>query len=172
MNGNNQGATRTTRVDVGVVDVVVIAPAPQGGRDRWRILTMRRAAGVRCTGAWEVVHGRIEPHERPADAARREVREETGLEVDRLYSITVNPFYLHQTDTVQMAVVFAAVVTPDAPVQLSSEHDAARWRSPQAAIRSLAWPREHDAVRYSVALLRTGDGGPVDDVLRVPDAFA
>ncbi len=161
--------TRTTRMDVGVVDVVVLAPAPRAGRDHWRVLTMRRAAGVRCTGAWEVIHGRIEPDERPADAARREVREETGLEVLKLYSITVNPFYLHQTDTIQMAIVFAAVVAPAANVQLGVEHDAAIWRSPQAAVRSVAWPREQEAVRHSIALLRAGDAGPVNDVLRVPN---
>ena len=129
---------------------------------------MRRAAGVRCTGAWEVVHGRIEPGERPADAARREVREETGLDLLRLYSITVNPFYLHQNDSVQMAIVFAAVVGATPKVTMSAEHDALMWRTPAMAIETLAWPREQDAVRYAVQLLRDGDAGNVEDVLLVP----
>jgi len=34
----------------------------------------------------------------------------------------------------------------------------------------LAWPREHEAVRYAMHLLRDGDAGAVEDVLRVPDA--
>lgn len=159
---------RTTRVDVGVVDVVVLAPAATGRRDRWRVLTMRRAAGVRCTGAWEVVHGSIEPGERPAVAARREVREETGLDVLRLYSITVNPFYLHQNDSVQMAIVFAAVVAETPKVALGAEHDAMMWRTPSMAIKTLAWPREQEAVRYAVQLLRDGDAGNVEDVLLIP----
>ena len=129
---------------------------------------MRRAAGVRCTGAWELVHGSIEPGERPADAARREVLEESGLTVDRLYSITVNAFYLHRTDSVQMAIVFAAVVAPDTDVTLSPEHDAMKWRSPKAAIRTLTWPREHQAVRYAMHLLQGGDAGAAEDVLLVP----
>ena len=156
------------RVAVGVVDVVVLAPAAPGRRDRWRVLTMRRAAGGRCTGAWEIVHGRIERGETPADAACREVGEETGLRTQRLYAITVNPFYLPQHDTVQLAVVFAAVVEDAGAVALSAEHDASAWRTPAAAIKTLAWPREHDAVRYAVHLLRTGDAGAVEDVLRVP----
>ncbi len=156
-------------VAAGVVDVVVLAPAPHGRRDRWRILTLRRAAGVRCTGAWEVVHGSIEPGETPSEAARREVFEETGMQVERLYAITVNPFYLPQRNTVQLAIVFAAIVEHASVVMLSEEHDQSLWRTPTAAIKVLAWPREHEAVRYAMHLLRDGDAGAVEDVLRVPD---
>jgi dihydroneopterin triphosphate diphosphatase len=160
----------TTRLAARVVDVVVLAPAPAGGRERWRVLALRRAAGVRCTGAWETVHGSIEPDERPADAARREVFEETGLPVERLYSLAVNPFYLAARDTVQLAIVFAAVVDGMRPVQLGIEHDAFKWCTPAAAIKALAWPREHEAVRYAMHLLRTGDAGAAEDVLLIPPA--
>ena len=104
----------------GVVDILILQPvepaaidpvnggslaqASSKGAHLWRVLTLRRAVNVRCTGAWEIVHGRIETGELPADAAVREVQEETGLTVDRLYSLTVNPFYLHQTNTVQLAI--------------------------------------------------------------------
>lgn len=158
----------TTRIEVRVVDVVVLAPAPEGSTDRWRVLAMRRAPGTRCTGAWEIVHGRIETGERPKDAARREVREETGLEAARLYSITVNPFYLHPYDSVQLAVVFAAVVNSAADIVTGVEHDAWEWLTPAAALDRLAWPREHQALQFALHLLRTGDAGPVEDVLRVP----
>ncbi|WP_353265447.1 NUDIX domain-containing protein [Gemmatimonas sp.] len=158
----------TTRVDVRVVDVVVLAPAPPGGADRWQVLAMRRAAGTRCTGAWEIVHGRIERGERPGQAARREVQEETGLTPERLYSITVNPFYLHRFDSVQLAVVFAAVVDGSVPITTGAEHDAWEWLSPADAMDRLAWPREHQALQYTLHLLRHGDAGPVEDVLLVP----
>ena len=166
-----------TRIEARIVDVVVLAPVPGGGpasagtraRDRWRVLTLRRAEGTRCTGAWEIVHGSIERGETPVAAARREVQEETGLPIERLYSLTVNPFYLHRFDAVQLAVVFAAIVDPAAPVVLGSEHDAHQWRTPLGARRALAWPREHQALDYALHLLRTGDAGPVEDVLRLPD---
>ena len=161
---------RTTRMDPGVVDVVVLAPSvpsPARRHPGWQVLTLRRAPGVRCPGAWELVHGRLEPGERPAEGALREVWEETGLAVERLYSVGVSPFYLPRPDTIQLAIVFAAVVpAPEAPA-LGVEHDAARWRTPAAALRALAWPREHEAVRHALHLLRTGDAGAVEDVLRV-----
>ncbi len=156
-----------TRVTAGVVDVVVLTAAPAARRERWRVLTMRRAAGTRCTGAWEIVHGRIEPGETPTKAAAREVREETGLPPLRLYSVAVNPFYLHQTDTVQLAIVFVAIVA-SSTVTLGPEHDQCRWRTPAAAANALAWPRERQALSYALHLLANGDAGPLEDVLRIP----
>jgi 8-oxo-dGTP pyrophosphatase MutT (NUDIX family) len=127
---------------------------------------MRRAADTRCTGAWETVHGRIEPDERPEAAAVREVREETGLHVERLYNVAVQPFYLHQWGEVTLAIAFAAVVG-DAPVSLGAEHDAAEWLPLDAAIARYAWPRSKTALAEIGWLLRDGDAGAVEDVLRV-----
>jgi 8-oxo-dGTP pyrophosphatase MutT (NUDIX family) len=151
-----------TAVRVGVVDVFVLR---RRGAD-WDALVLERAPRVRCAGAWETVHGRIEPGERPEDAAVRELREETGLRVERLYNITVQPFYLHQEAAVMLAVVFAAVVG-DAPLRLGPEHTRAEWLPIADAERRFAWPRERANVRDAEALLRDGDAGKVEDVLRV-----
>ena len=151
-----------TTVRVGVVDVFVLRR--RGGE--WDALVLERAPGVRCSGAWETVHGMIEAGERPEDAAVREVREETGLSVERLYNVTVQPFYLHQQSTVMLAVVFAAVV-PDAEPQLGPEHTRALWLPIADAERRFAWPRERANVRDAAELLRDGDAGKVEDVLRV-----
>ena len=133
----------------------------------WELLTLRRAVGTRCTGAWEAVHGFIEGDERPADAAIREVREETGLTVQRLYNVAVQPFYLHGHDVVTLAVAFAAVIDGASTTVLGSEHDRAEWLPFDEAKGRLAWPRSRAALDDIAILLASGDGGAVEDVLRV-----
>lgn len=152
-----------TTVNVGTVDVYLVAPDPAG----WDVLTLQRAPQTRCPTAWETVHGRIEPGESPEQAAVREVREETGLEVRRLYNVIVQPFYLHKLATVELAVVFAAFVQRGDPITLGEEHMRYEWLSPDAALDRFAWPRERQALRDILQLLRDGHAGPVEDVLRV-----
>ena len=152
-----------TELRVGVVDVFVVWPGAE-----WRVLVLQRAAeGTRCPLAWETVHGRIEPGERPEDAALREVREETGLAVERLYNVTTQAFYLHGFGSVQVAVVFAAFVREPAPPVLGPEHGRAEWLAPDAARARLAWPREREALDHVRQLLAAGHAGPLEDVLRV-----
>jgi dATP pyrophosphohydrolase len=133
----------------------------------WQTLLLRRAAATRCAGSWEGVHGMIEGAERPEEAAIREVREETGLAVERLYNVAVQPFYLHTSGLVTLAVAFAAVVASDARPTLSAEHDRAEWTSFAAARELLAWPRSRAALADIAVLLAAGDAGAVEDVLRV-----
>ena len=152
-----------TNVNVGTVDVYLITPDPVG----WDVLTLQRSLATRCPTAWETVHGRIEPGESPEQAAVREVREETGLDVKRLYNVGVQPFYLHRAHVVELAVVFAAFVDPTAEVRLGEEHSRSEWLVPERALERFVWPRERAALRDVLHLLHAGDAGPVEDVLRV-----
>jgi len=150
-------------VVAGVVDVFVVSPGARG----WRVLVLQRAPGTRCPGAWETVHGRLLDGETPQDAAVRELREETGLTPDRLYNVTTHGFYLHESATVQIAVAFCAFVTRTPRVTLSDEHASYSWLSRTAAARRFAWPSERDCLARAWALLRRGNAGRVEDVLRV-----
>jgi 8-oxo-dGTP pyrophosphatase MutT (NUDIX family) len=155
-----------------VVDVYVVRPAPEGW-EAWQVLVLQRAAaGTRCPLAWETVHGRIEPGERPEDAALRELGEETGLAADRLYNVTTQAFYLHGAapgagHAVQVAVAFCAFVREAVEPTLGPEHAAHAWLPPAAARARFAWPREREALDHVRVLLGSGDAGPLEDVLRV-----
>jgi 8-oxo-dGTP pyrophosphatase MutT (NUDIX family) len=128
---------------------------------------MQRAPDTRCPGAWESVHGRIDPGEKPEAAAVREVQEETGLRVSRLYNVTVQAFYLHAINTVEVSIVFAAFVDEPAAVRLSEEHQNYEWLSPHDAPSRFIWPREKEALSHILQLLAGGNAGPAEDVLRV-----
>lgn len=150
-------------IEVRVVDVVVFRRVQKG----WQVLVLRRAAGTRCPGSWEMVHGKVNEGESLEAAARRELHEETGLTAESLFSITMHPFYLVPRQTVQIAAVFAAVVPGDAPVVRGDEHDKHGWVTVAAARRRFSWPHERRHLDDAFALLRTP---AVHDVLLLPPA--
>jgi len=152
-----------TAVVAGVVEIYVIDPAETG----WRVLVLQRASDTIRAGSWETVFGKIDPGEVPEVAALRELEEETGLKPARLYNVTVQPFYLHSTQTVQLAIVFAAFVEPGASARVSVEHSRAEWLPVDAAVERFTWPRAGDALRDIRKLLGDGTAGTVEDVLRI-----
>lgn len=91
-----------------------------------RVLSMRRARTKDAApGVWEAVSGRLEPHEAPLDAALREVREETGLEV----RVEERPLEAHVTERagVPMLIVYYVADWIAGEPVLSEEHDEFRW---------------------------------------------
>ena len=153
-----------TSIRVSLVDVYVL----RNGVEGLRCLVLRRAAGGRCPGSWETVHGHIEDGERPSEAAKRELEEETGLSPERLYNLSrVEAFYQHGEDEVALVPVFVAFVAGGAAVRLGPEHDRHEWLPAREAGGRFAWPREQRALEDAVRLLGSGDAGAVEDVLRV-----
>ena len=153
-----------TTIGVSLVDLYVL----RGAGASLECLVLRRAPGGRCPGSWETVHGHIEPGETPAQAAVRELEEETGLSPLKLYNLSrVEAFYQHARDQVSLIPVFVAFVAGDLGVGLGPEHDRFEWLPAAEAGRRFAWPREARALEDAVALVGRGDAGAVEDVLRV-----
>jgi dihydroneopterin triphosphate diphosphatase len=151
-------------VRVALVDVYVL----RGAGAALECLVLRRAAGGRCPGSWETVHGHIEGDELPIRAALRELEEETGLVPLKLYNLSrVECFYQHRRDEVALVPVFVAFVGGEAEVRVSDEHDRAEWVPWRDAEARFSWPRERRALTDAVILLQSGEAGPLEDVLRV-----
>lgn len=149
--------------EITLVDVLVLHKAGAG----YECLLLRRAAGGRSPGSWEMVHGHVDPGEAPTTAAQRELREETGFAPLSMYNLSrVESFYLHKSDSVTLVAMFAAFVG-DTAVTLSEEHDDFAWVSVDDARRRLAWPREVRCLDDALQLIGAGDAGALEDVLRV-----
>jgi 8-oxo-dGTP pyrophosphatase MutT (NUDIX family) len=157
------GRIEMAQLNIGTVEVHVVSLE----HGEWSVLALQRSADTRCPGSWEVVHGRIEDGEEPEDAAIREVQEETGLAVRRLYNVRVQPFYLHRSHTIEVSVVFAAFVDPRAGITLGPEHMQADWMTTDEALERLFWPAERTSLRELLHLLADGTGGVAEDALRV-----
>ncbi|MDQ6769089.1 MAG: Flp pilus assembly complex ATPase component TadA [Gemmatimonadota bacterium] len=151
-----------TQIVPGVVEVYVIRPEDGD----WRVLVLQRSTDTNRPGSWETVYGKIDSGERPEQAAVRELHEETGLELNALYNVTVSSFFLHTTQTIQMAIVFAAFVGESAII-LSDEHQRFEWLTLDEACDRFTWPRAAQAIKDAYKLLGAGNAGPVEDVLRV-----
>lgn len=151
-------------VRVAYVDVLVL----RGTGASLQVLCLRRGPQGRSPGSWECVHAHIDEGETPVETARREVREEAGVEPGRLYNLSrVEAFYRHSTNEVVLVPVFAAVVPGGAVVRLSKEHDEFAWLSPDAARERILWPRVRREIEDAVALLASGGAEEAEDVLQV-----
>lgn len=153
-----------TDIKVLFVDTFVL----RGAGAELRVLALKRAPGRTRAGAWEIVHGTIEPGETPVQASGRELREETGLTPVAVYNLSrTEAFYQHDTDVLAVIPVFAAFVARDARVTTSEEHDAHEWLAPADARTRLAWPRERRALEDVLSMVGGGSAGLLDGVLRV-----
>jgi len=113
---------------------------------------------------WHVVAGVVEYGETVADAARRELREESGLvgtELTELGSPVTYPItpalrlrYDYPADLREVTVYsFAARAPTGWEPTLNEEHDEYRWTTVEEALSLLHWPEAREAVRRLAARL-------------------
>jgi 8-oxo-dGTP pyrophosphatase MutT (NUDIX family) len=129
-----------------LVDCWIFREAPSGPE----ILLLRRAPGRILPGLWQCVSGALEPDERVAAGALRELVEETAFGPDSILAFfdldLVNQFHEPSVDAILTAAVFAVRVAARAEPRLSHEHDAARWSSVDVAHREVVWPGYRTAI--------------------------
>jgi len=90
------------------------------------ILLLKRAEGTALAGQWFIPGGMVEPGELPEDGARRELLEESGIEIDgELEIVGCYPMHVYGYDTLQIS--YRGRVADSADVAISNEHDGARW---------------------------------------------
>ena len=94
---------------------------------------------TKATGLWQTIGGAIEPLESPAEAAVREAREETGLEIELLGVIGVfsgpafHTVYPNGDECIYVSTSFRARVVSGEPRADEDETSAVAWFSSEEA---------------------------------------
>ena len=98
-----------------------------------------------------MVSGRLEKNETAWQAAVREIREETGLVPDTMYSSNkIEAFYEGNQNCINLVPVFVAFVNREsAEVTLSnSEHDDYKWVTAEEALDYLIWENHMELIKH------------------------
>jgi 8-oxo-dGTP diphosphatase len=94
---------------------------------------------------WEFGSGRVEYGEHPEDAVHREVREETGLEIDIVESVATFHFYRGAAREEAVGITFWCRYRAG-ELALSKEHDQAVWASSTDAKALVSFPGGAEAI--------------------------
>lgn len=125
------------------VSVVVLRKAASG----YELLLVRRNHTL--VGEWCQIAGKIEAGEKAWEAALREVREETGLSCNQLYSADIcEQFYEADRDSISILPVFVGFVDADAQVVINEEHSEFRWVSFEAALTMVTFAGQRNVLKH------------------------
>jgi dATP pyrophosphohydrolase len=113
-----------------------------------------------CGAFWHLVAGAEEPGETAAEAAARELLEETGLDVSGAlvdlersfaYPLAAEPEYVRERFDPEVSEVIVTCFTAEVPIRweptLNDEHDDYRWCEVEQAEALLYWPEPRELVR-------------------------
>ena len=124
----------------------------RGRGDEVQVLLLKRRPDR--GGFWQIVTGRIEPGESPAEAAARELAEETGraLVPEPLDYVHTFAFGDSSPPAIIEETAFVTRWPGDVPVRVDpAEHVEWRWCSPQDALSLLPYAGLKGAVRRALA---------------------
>jgi 8-oxo-dGTP diphosphatase len=115
-----------------------------------RVLAMRRSKHAEAApGAWETLSGRLEPGETELEAVRREISEESGLEVI-VEREPVDAYDAERRGMPMRVTVFRAEWLAG-DVRPSAEHDEWRWVTAEEFASLTEFPRLAEAVLRAMA---------------------
>jgi dATP pyrophosphohydrolase len=124
---------------------------------RVQFLLLQRKSNVPLGNTWQSFHTQIQGHESTIAAARRAVRELSGLNVSEAYSADyINEFFDDTRDVVVLAPVLAVQVSPQAPVTLGPELRECGWWDTNQAVARLPFAGQRWAVRHIDEIMSVG----------------
>ena len=105
-------------------------------------------------GIWQGVTGKIKDEEPPYKTALRELKEETGLAADKIWTADkVNIFYDATENIMNLIPVFGGVVRSK-DIVLSEEHSEYKWCSIDETVKLLTWEQQKKGVKIFYDMLK------------------
>lgn len=101
-------------------------------------------------GHWDFPKGHIEKGEKPEEAARREIQEETGIkEIGFITTFreVIKYFYKKEGKIVPKTVIFYLAETKDKNVKISYEHRGFKWLPYEEALRQLTFDNAKKVIK-------------------------
>ncbi|MEE9166330.1 MAG: NUDIX domain-containing protein [Candidatus Neomarinimicrobiota bacterium] len=95
---------------------------------------------------WQGVAGKMQGGETAVETVLRELKEETGLDPNRIFVVDhVSLFYQSYRDRLHVVPVFGVEVESK-EVRLSKEHTEFRWLSFDDAFARLSWTQQRESI--------------------------
>lgn len=114
--------------------------------DGYQVLLLKRTQTL--VGEWCQIAGNIEEGETAWQTAIRELKEETGLTAEKLYSADIcEQFYEADRHAITMAPVFVAIINLSDTVELNHEHSDHCWVSFEEAIELITFAGQRRTLR-------------------------
>ena len=142
-----------TKIIVRVVDAYVFIRK----NDLIKFLILKRAKTKIYEHLWQGVAGKIEKNEKPWETAKRELKEETGLDPASIFIADhLSSFYENYEDRINLVPVFGIEVD-SMDVVLSDEHSKYRWVNYKLAKKKLTWRGQKKGVKAVFKMLNSDD---------------
>ena len=126
--------------------------------DGIEFLLIKRSEKEIYPGLWQMVSGSVEKGEKAYETALREIMEETGVIVVKLFVLpAINSFYSPQTDKIIFLPVFLSKTIQNSEVKLSDEHTEYGWFKPEKAKEMLSWPGQKKSIDILLAFLQNNN---------------
>ena len=90
------------------------------------------------TNYWSIINGGVDDGETFEKAANREVFEETGLQLEKLYFSGYSCTYEYPKDNLRTKKVFIGLVKSNS-IKLSDEHEDYKWVSLKNLKKNFSW---------------------------------
>jgi 8-oxo-dGTP diphosphatase len=139
-----------------------------------KVLFLKLAPNKQEAGAWGVPAGKLESHEMPVNGAKRELFEETGVDISLNNFQSLGTLYIRKPDIDYIYHLFSVSLNTQPSICLSTEHSSYQWVSPSESKNLPLMNGAHQAldayIRSSSKKGRSGTSVNVYLILRKEEA--